>query len=173
MFELLPVLLKFLPSLAGLVAGGKGEALGTIAAKVANDVLGTSDPVEVGAKLTDPNVLAAFQARLDAETQQLKTQVEDVQHARETGIAYIQAGSSIAYGPPIVTFAVLGTFACVMMTVIWRGVPPGNDIIVTGLIELLKVMSVSCVSYWMGSSSGSKRSGDAVREIAIQASAKK
>jgi hypothetical protein len=76
---------------------------------------------------------------------------------------------SSSLGAVLVSVAVLATFGLTMFAVMWRGVPPGDSSIVIGLIELLKILSVSVVAYWVGSSAGSKRSSDTIRTIAQKA----
>lgn len=76
---------------------------------------------------------------------------------------------SSSLGPILVSLAVLGSFGLTMFAVMWRGVPAGDSTVVVGLIELLKILSVSVVGYWVGSSAGSKRSSDTIRNIAQKA----
>jgi hypothetical protein len=156
--------------LGGTIGGALGNAVaGALGVPATPDAvstaLATGDADALKAKLSDlesarQTELAAYQAQLG-----------DVADARKQTVTLAHDGSAIAWGAPIVTAAVLLTFALVMFAVTFRGIPPGDNSVIIGLVETLKVLSVACVSYWVGSSSGSKRSSDTIRNIA-QAAAK-
>lgn len=76
---------------------------------------------------------------------------------------------SSSLGAILVSVAVMATFGLTMLTVMLNGVPPGDISVIVGLIELLKLLCVAVVGYWVGSSAGSKRSSDTIRTIAQKA----
>lgn len=85
------------------------------------------------------------------------------QPARATGLR-ASAGKRCAN---VVPPRVLGTFAVVMSYAIIRGMPTGSEgVLMSGLIETLKLMSVSVVSYWVGSSAGSASKDAALKQLA-------
>lgn len=152
-----------------------GGALGNVVAG-ALGVPATPEAVSTALATTDADTIKAKLADLESARQTelvtYQAQLGDVASARAQTIALAHEGSAIAWGAPIVTAAVLGTFALIMFAVAFRGIPPGDNSVIIGLVETLKVLSVACVSYWVGSSSGSKRNSDAIRNIAQTAAAK-
>jgi hypothetical protein len=165
--------------LTGLGTAFGGPLGGTIGGALGNAVAGalgvpaTPDAVSTALAAGDADALKAKLSDLESARQtELATyqaQLGDVADARKQTVALAHDGSALAWGAPIVTAAVLATFALVMFAVTFRGIPPGDNSVIIGLVETLKVLSVACVSYWVGSSSGSKRNSDTIRNIAQNA----
>jgi hypothetical protein len=156
------------------------DTAGSVAGQVidiAKTVTGKGDPDEAVAALTaDPALALQFKTSVMANDTELeKAYLADTQNARQQTIDLAKEGSAIAWGAPIVsTLIVLGYFAC-----IWLLFGRGQDM-PTNIFQLVNVMfgGLSLAfgqvcNYWLGSSSGSKKSGDAVRAIAITKLGKK
>lgn len=157
----------------GPLGGTIGGALGSAIA----GALGTdATPEAVSAALADnPDVAIAKLKDLESKRQdelaEYQAQLADVQDARGTTVELVKQGSPIAWGAPAISVVVIGCFALTMFMVLRWGIPAGTDAnVVIGLTETLKQLSVAVVFYWVGSSDGSKRMGEAVREIARNSS---
>lgn len=104
----------------------------------------------------DPQVLADFRAKLGDQLITLLTlDNEDRASARSQTVELAKAGSRIAWGGPIVSLVVLGTFGVVLYKVL--SAPAGTSIDPNAAIMLgaLTTMATAVVSYWVGSSAGS------------------
>ena len=170
-------------ALAPGLASAFGGPLAGIAAKViADKVLGRPEATEEeviealsSGSLTGEQILA-----LKTAEQQFQIDLEKIDAAREAAamadtasarqqtVALAEAGSNIAWAPVIIsTVITVGFFAAVYMIVF---VDRSWDERVANLLLVLfgaLTAEFSRVgSYWLGSSAGSKRSGDAVRKIA-------
>ena len=151
---LLPILAKYAPSLVGLAFGGSASAVATKVEAAVRDVFGTTDAAEVQAQVTaDPAKADALKARLDAETEQLRTELADVADARATSLALAQARSPLAWGSPVISVIVVSAFAAVASVVVVEyGVEsPVGQLIAGALIAKFGTV----VDYWLGSSKGS------------------
>jgi len=115
---MLPILLPILslavqhaPALIGLLAG---DQVGKVAEKVvatAKDVLGTTDPVEAKDILaTNPDLSAAFTARLNADVENLRVELADVANARALGLGLVQARHWTANMPAFVVLGTMGAY---------------------------------------------------------------
>lgn len=155
----LGIAMSLLPGAAHLLGGDE-----TTAAKVVQTVqavTGTVDPAAQAVAATDPQVAADLRVQLaqiaaDRQAQQLA----DVADARKTTVQLAQTGSSMAWGTPIVSGLVLGTFAIMCGIVLFRAVPDGSMPLAQGLLEVFKILAVTVVAYWCGSSAGSARKTD-------------
>lgn len=111
--------------------------------------------------------------RIDFQREQAGLQ--DVQSARQQTVALAQAGSSIGWAPVVIsTIITLGFFTCVVLLfVIDRAWDERQANLLNTLFGGLLLGFGQVCNYWLGSSAGSKRSGDAVRKLAeIQAVSK-
>jgi hypothetical protein len=150
----------------GPLGGTIGGALGSAIA----GALGTAPtPEAVGAALqsTDPEAVKAKLADLESARQtelaDLQARLVDVQDARHQTIALAQAGSDIAWAPVVVSSLILFVVVGVVAAVAY-GKLPDNGIVVGWALA----SGTLVLNYWLGSSSGSRRMGDAVRTIAAQ-----
>jgi hypothetical protein len=159
------------PILGGALGGPAGAAIAsTVVESLAKalDVEPTPEAVEAALEKADaPIVVRRVEAaEAPAIMDEVNAYIRDVQDARAATVRLVEQGSSIAWGAPVVSAFVLATFAVVMAVAMVRGIPPGADgALMTGLIETLKVMSVACVSYWVGSSAGSKAKDDKISRL--------
>lgn len=103
------------------------------------------------------------QARVDAG-------IEDTKSARQQTVDLAKAGSSIAWGAPVVsTLIVVGYFFCIYRLFVVQADLPANAFqLLNVMFGALSLAFGQVCNYWLGSSAGSKRAGDAVRKIAEQ-----
>ncbi|EHL99401.1 hypothetical protein HMPREF9946_03163 [Acetobacteraceae bacterium AT-5844] len=173
MGPLIPVALSLLPSLAKWIGGDGAGEVATRAADVVRTVTGADNPADAALAVSDPAKAAELRVALakierEAEAAERAAFLADLASARQQTVALAQAGSGIAWAPAIIsTVIVVGFFVC---TLVMLFVERTWDERTAGLLNTLYgalILGFGQVSnYWLGSSSGSKRSGDAVREIA-------
>lgn len=148
-------------------------------------ITGTADPAQAAAVLESDSAKRAElqmtlariaaeqeQAQRAAELEQFKALLADRGSARSQTIELAKAGSPIAWGAPLVSFIVLGAFAVVLWWVVARGMQANEN--ATLMLGALTTMASAVVSYWVGSSSGSKAKDErlgAVAEEAVRRSA--
>lgn len=155
LLSLLPLLLKYAPDLVGLAMGGSAQAVAAKVAKAATEVFGTDDGAAIAQQVAaDPAKADAFATRLQAETDQLKATLADVQSARGTTVALAQAGSSIAWGAPVVSVAVTFGFIAILLVMTLHALPDSG--VVNVLVGTLATAFGQVVNYWLGSSAGSQ-----------------
>lgn len=151
------------PSIIKLFGGSDDQAqVAATVVSTAQAVAGVQDPVAAAEKIkADPQTALAFQqallaheaAMFQAETERLRAQLADVQSARSQTIALAQAGSRMAWGAPLVSALVLGTFGVILGLVITRSIPESGN--VSLMLGALTTMATAVVSYWVGSTAGS------------------
>jgi len=162
--------------LGGLIPFPGGAILGEVAGKIIAESLGVPPtPEAVGSALqtkTAEEVSAALseaEAKINAEVEKFKAQLEDIQDARETNLKLAKLGSPLQWGAPVVSVIITLAF-CIVLILLMTVRVNYND--VTGqalllLIGSLSTMQVSVVTYWLGSSAGS---ADKSAQIAVLAS---
>lgn len=150
----------------GPAGGIVGNALGSAIAK-ALGVEPTPQAVQ-SAILENPDLAKARLADLEnarqVELASYQAQLADVQNARGTLVGLAQNKSDIAWAPVVLSmilvFVVVGIVGSVGMN--WLR----EDGIIVGWAL---GTGTTVVTYWLGSSSGSKRNADAVRKMAADA----
>ncbi len=142
---------------------------------------GSGDPEAQAVALGDPDVAAQLRvelARIAAEREAavaaamqaaLVAQLADVASARATTVQLAQAGSSIAWGAPVVSVVVLVTFGGVVAMTLTRAMPAGAETVLNVLLGTLGAMATSVVGYWVGSSAGSARKDARLASLADRA----
>lgn len=115
------------------------------------------------------NTLAIEMARIDQARE--SALLEDTKSARSQTVELAKEGSAIAWGAPVVsTLVVVGFFVAIyLLFVVDRNWDERTANLLNVLFGALTVSFSSVTQYWLGSSAGSKRAGDAVRKIAEQA----
>jgi len=107
-------------------------------------------------------------ARIDAASE--ASHIADTASARMQTADLARSGSAIAWGAPAVSIMVVcGYFACIWLLFI-RGddLPVNLAQLVSIMFGALQLGFGQVINYWLGSSAGSKKSGDAIREIATR-----
>ena len=173
------VLGSIAPVLAGALGGGP---IGAAAVKIlADKLLGRPEASEdelidalSSGSLTGDQIVLIKQAeqsfllemeRIDAAREQAS--MLDIQSARQQTVSLAQADSNIAWAPVIISaIIVIGFFSCVVLLLLTQREWDANT---TSLLNVLFGALIpafaSVYAYWLGSSAGSKRSGDALRKF--------
>lgn len=178
-------------ALVGSVAPGLAAALGGpmagVAVKViADKMLGRPDasPDDVAEALSAGTLNAEQIVALRAAEQALQVEmakveqaregafIADTQNARQQTVDLARENTSIAWAAPVIsTVIVTGFFACIAMLFFFpREWDERTANLLNVLFGALIPGFVQVCNYWLGSSAGSKRAGDAVRKIAEQSS---
>jgi hypothetical protein len=174
---LVPLLANSAPTIGSLLGGlipfRGGAILGQVAGKVLAEALGvppTPEAVHTAITTGDPAAvqatLAAADVKMNAEVEKFKAQIEDVQDARATTVKLDSAGSSIAWGAPVVSMIIVAGFivlSFIAMKPDLTGVDKGVTLYLLGAWQSLATMAAS---YWLGSSSGSKSKDDQLAVLA-------
>jgi uncharacterized membrane protein YeaQ/YmgE (transglycosylase-associated protein family) len=166
------LLLQYAPDLIGMFAGDRtGPAAGKVvdAAKV---IFGTDDPKAAQAQIeADPKLAEVFVEQARTALEVFRLEIQDIQDARAQTLALNNSGSVMAWGAAIVSVFVTIMFGGALYFVLARSIPfdERQATIANILLGVLGAAQMQVINYWLGSSSGSKRSGDAVRTIAERA----
>ncbi len=139
------------------IVGKTAQVLLSAGAQVAGAPVAPQDAAGLAQVIaTDPAKLMEFQRAVnDQMLRVLLMDSEDRASARNQTVALAQAGSKIAWGAPVVSALVLGTFGVVLYRVL--SMPAGqSDPNATLMLGALTTMAVAVVSYWVGSSAGSR-----------------
>lgn len=165
----------------GLAAAAGGPMVGA-AVKVLGDALlgnpnaSEADVAEAISRGLKPEQMVALREaennfklemeRIDFQREQAGLQ--DVQSARQQTVALAQAGSSIGWAPVVISAIITtGFFTCVyLLFLVDRNWDERTANLLNVLFGALTVTFTQVANYWLGSSAGSKRSGDAVRKLA-------
>lgn len=169
----------------GLATAIGGPLAGAAVKVIADKVLGTpgASQEEVIQALSSGSLTGEQIVALKAAEQQFQLELEridaaresagmlDAQSARQQTVALAQASSSIAWAAPVIsTVIVSGFFACVaMLFIVDRTWDERTANLLNVLFGALIPGFAQVCNYWLGSSAGSKRAGDAVRKIAENA----
>lgn len=158
--------------LGGLIPFPGGAILGQVAGKVLAESLGvpptpeavhekisTGDPVVIQAKLSEA------EAKMNAEVEKYKAQLEDVQDARRTGVEYARMESKIQWAPTIVSTIVAIGFCLFSYIAVVKPMGADRDVVMY-LLGAWNSAFVTVLAYWLGSSSGSSQKSDQLAAIA-------
>ena len=165
MLPLIPIALSLAPSLGrwlgGLLGSGEkdaetGAAVASLAVGMVQRATGTDDPVAAQAVLdADPVKRAELQIRLAEIANARETAYYgELANARQQTVELAKAGSTLAWGAPIVTLLVFGLFAYTVV-----GHPPTD----VGTLETIKTVFIAACTYWIGSSRGSAAKDERAR----------
>lgn len=166
------------PILATAVGGPIGTIAGAAIGALA-DALGTAaTPEAVASKLetapiaeTGPLVRAVEADKGPEYLAELQARLADVQDARRTQIELVEKGSPLAWSTAIISVIVTLLFAAVVILMLLKPVEftPLQTSLLNIMLGGLVVQFAQVVNYYLGSSAGSARNGDAVRALAQQA----
>jgi hypothetical protein len=162
-----------LPALGGLFGGPLGSTIGGIVGKGVAAALGVEPtPQAVSTAITaNPADAQIKLAQIEAETKSQQAYLADLANARGTTVQLAQAGSKIAWGAPVVSVIIsLGFFTVMFMLFFVKAEMPQSVFqLLSILFGVLATMFSQVGNYWLGSSEGSRRNADAVREVARSA----
>jgi len=158
--------------LGGLIPFPGGAVLGKVAGSVIAEALGvaptpeavsnavtTGDPTAVQAKLTEA------EARMQAEVENFKTQLADVQDARATTVKYVQAGSNLSLGAVVVSIAVLVGFIGLSFLAMKPDTAGVDKSVTLYLLGAWQSLATAAITFWIGSSSGSAAKSDQIAAL--------
>ena len=158
---------------ASLVPHLLPEAARPALAQAAATITGVQDEAgQVAAISADPAHADAFRlevlriaadertAERQADADRLNAVMSDVADARKQTVALAAAGSSIAWGAPVVSTLVLVAFTVMGTLVLWHGVPTGAEGVASVMLGYVGGMATTAVGYWLGSSAGSAAKTD-------------
>lgn len=168
----------------GLATALGGPLAGAAVKVIADKVFGNPNATEAdlatalaSGTLTGEQIKALKQAELEMQVEMARIDqasdaayLADTDSARKQTVALAQADSRIAWAPVVISaLIVAGFFTCVFLLFVFEREWTERQ---AGLLNTLfgaLVLSFGQVgNYWLGSSAGSKRAGDAVRKIAEQ-----
>ena len=165
MMPLIPILISAIPTLAELFKNTPAKKAAEVAAQVAQEVFGTSDPAEVQAKLAaSPADGETIRKRLEVELAALQATYADVADARSTTVQLAQMQSAIMWGAPIVSVIVLAGF--VLFSWLALTAPPDKREIVLFMLGAWQGLAVNVAGYWVGSSASSRSKDAALANFA-------
>lgn len=185
MLPLVGLAVSFIPELVHLIAGDKAGSVASDAAKIVQSVTQTADPGAAQQKLLD-DAGAAAELRIklaalaidaaktqnaeaengrQAELSRLRAGLADVSNSRSTMLALAQSGNSIAWGAPAISIIVIVGFFVLLTLLLTRSLPTSDPNIVQVLnlaVGSLLAAFSTVVSYWIGSSQGSRNKDDTI-----------
>ena len=153
-------------TVAGAAVGALADALGTaptaeaVATKIESTSIAEAGPIVRTVEASKgPEYLAELQARL-----------ADVQDARKTQLALVENGSPLAWSTAIISILITFLFAAVVLLMLVKPVEftPLQTSLLNIMLGGLVVQFAQVVNYYLGSSAGSARNGDAMRALAQQ-----
>lgn len=151
--------------IADKVLGRPDASEADVAAALAS---GTLSGDQIVALKAAEQQMAVEMARIDQAREQ--SALEDVKSARQQTVDLAKEASPIAWGAPIVsTLIVAGYFFCIyQLFIVQSDLPERAFQLLNVMFGALSLAFGQVCNYWLGSSAGSKRAGDAVRKIAEQ-----
>jgi hypothetical protein len=178
MSPLVSIAISMLPDLAKRVASNVLPDIEQRMTRTVRDVLGTDDPVEAEKRVADPKVASELRVRLaeieaqaeareaeaeakrrETELGELREVLKDAQSAR-TMMTELSSGDSVfAWGPVVVSTVVVIGFFLALWLLVSGEVDAENAAllqIVNIVIGALTAGFATVVSFWLGSSQGSR-----------------
>ena len=184
LLALLPLIAQFGPMLAGWLGGPRDGAIaaqiGAAVTAVTGVVTGTSDSTATAmAALAGKPELAAqltqrlaeihaeeVQAQTAAITAQIIASAQSQADARAYSLGLVKAGTAMAWGAPILSGIILGSFAAMLWVVLTRAVPESSQALANILLGTLAAMATQVANYWLGSSAGSSAKNETIASAA-------
>lgn len=161
--------------LGGLIPFPGGAILGQVAGKVLAEALGvpaTPDAINTAITTGDPATIQAklseAEAKMQAEVDKHKADLADIADARAANIQLVQAGSSIAWGPAVISVMVTAgfigcVFALMVLKIDFSQTSGQAFLILTGV---LSQAFAQVTGYWLGSSAGSADKSNQIAALA-------
>lgn len=165
---LLGLAAQLVPSIAGMLLGNKAEQVTETVVKAAKDFFGTDDPKEIEAQIAaDASLAERFKAKLLAETEQYRIQVEDTKSARDRDIEVrkLSGGTNLR-----ANVMLIGAFLCLTGvlggTILYRSdIPDGVLALMNMTAGALLGMLVQAFNFEFGSSRGSSEKTDQIATL--------
>ena len=188
MLPLIGIAASFIPDLIRLIGSDKTNTIATKVTDAVSQVTQASDEAQVRAKLADPAVAAQLQARLaeialDAqkaqngaeasqrqnELDELRATLADTHDARSTMVQLADKESPVAWGAQVVSVIIGLGFFTVFAIALFGGsyIKDTNKEVVYTLIGAVATAFATMVSFWLGSSQGSRNKDETVRQLQL------
>ena len=188
MLPLIGIATALIPELIRLISGDKTNTLAAKVSHVVTDTVGTQDETQARAKLADPAIAAQLQTRLteialeaqkvqaQAESEQrqadldkIKALLSDVQGARALTATLADKGNPMAWGAPVISVIIGIGFFIVLGMAIFGGhfINSDNSNIVYTLVGTMATGFATAISFWLGSSQGSRDKDSTVRQMQL------
>ncbi len=163
--------------LGGLIPFPGGAILGQVAGKVLAEALGVPPtPEAVNAAITtgDPAAvnaaLSEAEAKIQAEVDKHRADLQDDQDARSTNLQLVKAGSSIGYAPVVVSSVILIGFLVLSFLAMKPELAGVRTDVTLFLLGAWSGYAGAVVTYWLGSSAGSTDKSAQIERMAAAAS---
>ena len=188
MLPLIGLATTLVPELIRLIGGDKTNSLAAKVSDIATAVVGTQDETKARATLVDPAVAAQLQTRLaeialdahkaqaqadsdqrQAELDRLKTTLADTTNARSLLTNLADKANPIAWAAPVVSIIIGIGFFVVMGMAIFGGkfITNDNSNIVYTLVGTMATGFATTISFWLGSSQGSRDKDATVKQMQL------
>jgi hypothetical protein len=167
MGALLPLALSLAPEIGKWLFGTAGASTAAAVVQAVQTVTGATDDTAAAAALArDPTLASTLRLQLAqiAATQEEAARQADLATLTAQNVALPPAHLAIAYGPPLVSLAVLVTFGVVLLVTLTNPPPAGSATVINMLLGTLAAMATNVVGYWVGSSVGSARKDAALTQ---------
>ena len=170
---LAPIAALVEPTLANWLFGPPGPKQQQIAQRahdVVEAITGTIDPsqarqaLEADSAKRDQLRLQLLQLSAQADNEQRASDAADRKDSSGAIVSLVQAGSLMAWGPPVISILVLAGFGMAELLAM-RGGLPANSVVLNSLVDTVKIMSVAVVTYWVGSSTGSAQKTSHIMQL--------
>jgi len=155
-------------ALGTLVGGPAGSVLGPLAGKVLADALGCEPtPEAVGSALGQPGagpIVAGVEATHAPVLRAAeRTYLDDIADARQQTVELAEAGSSIAWGAPVVSVLATGIFLVCVIAMFFGKVTETPSL---GLVVGAAIAGYTQVlSFWLGSSNSSRSKDSTIADM--------
>jgi hypothetical protein len=171
---LIPIIAQASSLLAPLLGSPLAGNVLNKAGDIAERVFGTRDPSAIQAQIAadaSKAKLEEFKAKLEAETESEREWYADAQNARAQTVQLAQAHSPIAWGAPVMSTVVTVGFLVILTIFITEALNFGEfqKGVVTTLVGYLGGAFQQAVTYWLGSTKGSKDKDNVFATIAATA----
>jgi lysozyme family protein/peptidoglycan hydrolase-like protein with peptidoglycan-binding domain len=109
----------------------------------------------------------------EAQLEQIRAEIEDTKGARSTFAALALANNPMAWGAPVVSVLVTIGFFGILLILVLRGMAQGQQVaqIINITVGALAAAFATVVSFWLGSSQGSRQK-DAATTAAMESQVK-
>jgi hypothetical protein len=175
MLALLGLAANLVPSIAGMLLGSKAQSVTETVVNAAKEIFGTDDPGEIQAQIAaDASKADRFKAKLQADTEQYRIQVEDTISARgrDVEVRKLSGGTNAR-----ANVMLIGNFVAIIVIVLGiifyrQDMPDGIAAILGGLVGNLATMLTQAFNFEFGSSRGSAEKSDQLTSMIAKVATK-
>lgn len=163
MLGVLGIAANLVPSIAGMLLGTKAQSVTETVVNAAKEIFGTDDADQIQAAIAaDATLAERFKAKLTADTEQYRIQVEDTKSARDRDVEVRKMSGGTNMRANIM---LIGAFICLCGvlggTILYRkDIPDGVLALMNMTAGALLGMLVQAFNFEFGSSRGSSEKSD-------------